>query len=280
MGAIALALNAQDAAQLAANDNDPRGNQFGAISVATPSNTTAMRKRKKSAANPPAPHPPRKALPIITDASDTPDQAGERVGAQVAAPELAAWRVIAAAERDSGLGELIDTPGMLAALRAHGAAINAGDMNRVEAMLMGQATALQSLFARLIQRGMAQDALPQYEAHMRLALKAQAQSRATLETLANVRNGPVIYARQANVAAGAPLQVNNGLPADAGARQIEVSPNQVLEPPPHDRMDARTQSGAGTGDPSMETLGAEHRAKNAGRKGKSCAARVEGRTPQ
>lgn len=222
-----------------------------------------MSKRKNAIANPPpAPHPPRKAVPIVMDASDTPDQAGERVGAQLAAPELAACRVIAAAEGNTALGELIDTPGMLAALRAQGTAINAGDMSRVEAMLVNQAAALQSLFARLIERGVAQDSLPQYEAHMRLALKAQAQSRATLETLANVRNGPVIYARQANVAAGAPMQVNNGLPAGAGARRIEMSPNQVLELPSHD-LDTRTQSGAGAGDPPVEAVGAKHRAKNA-----------------
>jgi hypothetical protein len=220
-------------------------------------------KRKKPTANlPTVPHPPRKALPLLSVIGDTPDQAGERIGVQVAAPELAAWRVIAAAEKTSGLGDLIDTPGMLAALRAQGAAINAGDMNQVEAMLVNQATALQSLFARLIERGVAQDSLPQYEAHMRLALKAQAQSRATLETLANVRNGPVIYARQANVAAGAPMQVNNGLCAVAGARQIENPPNQLLEQAPHDCMDTRTQSGAGAGDPPMEAVESKHRAKN------------------
>jgi len=221
-----------------------------------------MSKRKKVAANPPAtPHPPRKTLPIVTHEDDTPDQAGERVAAQLAAPELAAWRVIAAAEKTSGLGEIIDTPGMLAALRGQGAAINAGDMSQIEAMLVNQATALQSLFARLIERGVAQESLPQYEAHMRLALKAQAQSRATLETLANVRNGPVIYARQANVATGAPMQVNNGVPAHTGARQIENPPNQVLEPS-HDCMDDRTQSGAGACDPSVEAVGAKHRADN------------------
>jgi hypothetical protein len=75
----------------------------------------------------------------------------------------------------------------------------------------------------------------------------------------------VIYARQANVAAGAPMQVNNGLPAGAGARQIEMPPNQLLEPPSHDCMDTRTKSGAGAGDPPMEAVGAKHRAKNARR---------------
>ncbi len=34
------------------------------------------------------------------------------------------------------------------------------------------------------------------EAYMRLALKAQAQCRATLETLANTKNPPVVYVRQ------------------------------------------------------------------------------------
>jgi hypothetical protein len=45
---------------------------------------------------------------------------------------------------------------------------------------------------------------------MRLALKAQSQSRATVETLAAIKNPPVVYARQANFAAGH-QQVNNGV---------------------------------------------------------------------
>ncbi|MGE0742742.1 MAG: hypothetical protein AB7O98_15490 [Hyphomonadaceae bacterium] len=224
-----------------------------------------MSKRKTGADNPLTPHPPRKALPILSVLGDTPDQAGERLGVQLTAAEMAAWRVISAAEGNSVLGDLIDTPGMIAALRAQNSAISAGDMRSVEAMLASQATALQSLFARLIERGVVQNSLPQYEAHMRLALKAQAQCRATLETLANVRNGPVIYARQANVAAGAPMQVNNGVPAGADARQIEKSPNQLLEPPAHDRMDTRTPSVAGKGNPPMETVGPKHRTKNARR---------------
>ena len=37
---------------------------------------------------------------------------------------------------------------------------------------------------------------------MKLALKAQNQCRMTLETLAAIKNPPVIYARQANFANG------------------------------------------------------------------------------
>jgi hypothetical protein len=42
---------------------------------------------------------------------------------------------------------------------------------------------------------------------MRMALKAQSQCRQTLETLATIKNPPVVFARQANIAQG-PQQVN------------------------------------------------------------------------
>jgi hypothetical protein len=67
---------------------------------------------------------------------------------------------------------------------------------------------------------------------MRLALKAQSQCRATLETLSVVKNPPsVAFVRQANIANG-PQQVNNGPPsaADASrARETEIQPNKLLE---------------------------------------------------
>jgi hypothetical protein len=48
------------------------------------------------------------------------------------------------------------------------------------------------------------------ETYMRLALRAQSQSRSTLETLSVVKNPPAIaFVKQANIANG-PQQVNNG----------------------------------------------------------------------
>jgi hypothetical protein len=53
---------------------------------------------------------------------------------------------------------------------------------------------------------------------LRLAFKAQSQSRATLETLAFTQNPrSVEFVRQANIANG-PQQVNNGTPPIARAR--------------------------------------------------------------
>jgi hypothetical protein len=60
---------------------------------------------------------------------------------------------------------------------------------------------------------------------MRLALKAQRQCRATIETLVMAKNpAPVTFVKQANVAHG-PQQVNNGPPAEASrARESENRP--------------------------------------------------------
>ena len=46
---------------------------------------------------------------------------------------------------------------------------------------------------------------------MRMAMKAQNQCRMTLETLATIKNPPVVFARQANINNGGQQQVNNGV---------------------------------------------------------------------
>ena len=50
------------------------------------------------------------------------------------------------------------------------------------------------------------------QSYLRLAPKSQAQCRATLETLAEIKNPPTLFAQQANVAHG-PQQVNNNPPS-------------------------------------------------------------------
>jgi hypothetical protein len=96
-------------------------------------------------------------------------------------------------------------------LRRTVAAVNGGDLRSAETMLVGQAGALNAIFAELARRaalnmGEYPDA---FERYMRLALKAQGQARATLETLAAIKNPPV-FARQANINNGGQQQVNNG----------------------------------------------------------------------
>jgi hypothetical protein len=79
----------------------------------------------------------------------------------------------------------------------------------VERLLLSQAVALNNLFTCFARRASHQENLKWYETHMRFALKAQSQARATLETLSAVKNPPV-YANTANIATN--QQINNGVP--------------------------------------------------------------------
>ena len=51
-------------------------------------------------------------------------------------------------------GEIMDVPNLMKHLRDQAGEVQSGNMAIAEAMLMNQATALQSLFARLVERGM------------------------------------------------------------------------------------------------------------------------------
>lgn len=133
--------------------------------------------------------------------------------------------------------------------------VQAGSMSGCEAMLMGQAVALQSMFMSLSRRAAAQDYLKQYETYLRLALKAQSQCRATLETLAAIKNPPVVFARQANIANG-PQQVNNGTAplTIPRAEEGQSAPNKLLEAGHEQPMDTRAPSAPIGDDPAMAAV--------------------------
>jgi hypothetical protein len=77
-------------------------------------------------------------------------------------------------------------------------------------MLYCQAYALQAIFVDSLLQVKKHEWFSTSEAFMRMALKAQSQCRATVETLATIKNPPVVFARQANIAQG-PQQVNNAM---------------------------------------------------------------------
>jgi len=218
-----------------------------------------MATKPKKQATPEAEKYPRKAIPCHVEKRNDNDAAGIAFAKVVTAPAVAAHRVIQAANPEN-IRDEIDVPGMLAALEKQAAAVNRGDMTQAEAMLMNQATALQSLFTYLTERGLAQSLMPNLEAFMRLALRAQSQCRVTLETLATIKNPPIVYARQANVTTG-PQQINNGTAAPTRAREIENEQSQ-LSGGTHELLpDARASGNAGGVDPALETLGEIDRAK-------------------
>jgi hypothetical protein len=107
-----------------------------------------------------------------------------------------------------------------------------GSMKGPEALLVSQANSLNMIFTELARRAAANmgEYIEPAERYMRLALKAQAQCRATIETLSTIKNPPVVYAHQANISAGH-QQVNNHVPAPSAspAANSEGARNELLE---------------------------------------------------
>ncbi|HCC53481.1 MAG TPA: hypothetical protein DEQ20_00930 [Desulfobulbaceae bacterium] len=186
-------------------------------------------------------------------------------------PYVAACRVIRAADGEQTFFKDVDVPGLAVYLREQAVAVQGGNMSQAEAMLTNQATALQSLFVRLVERGMCQTLITNIEVFMKLALRAQNQCRATLETLATIKNPPVVFARQANFANG-PQQVNNGNEAPR-ARENKIEQTQLLENAPNERLDFGTKEAAGGNDQTMATVGKINRPSNRERKTSQCKAR-------
>ena len=135
-------------------------------------------------------------------------------------------------------------------------AVVAGDMSSSERILVAQATTLNAVCVDLFLRAHANlgHHIDTMETYLKLALKAQNQCRMTLETLAAIKNPPIVYARQANFAAG-PQQVNNGVVPRAVKN--EKAPNELLEGR-HDegeRLDGGAPGEAIGSDPTMAAVG-------------------------
>lgn len=208
--------------------------------------------RKKSPTIP----KPSKAIPC--QAALDPDETMRNYAKAIIAPEVGAFRILSACEQPS-LKEQLDTPALIRLLKDRGEAVNHGDLSHAEAMLAAQATGLQTLFVRLSERAMEQSHMPNIEGFMRLALRAQSQCRATLETLAAIKNPPLVIAKQANLSGGA-MQVNNGVAAPARTREIETEPSKLSEGNHELLQDTRASGATGGIDTTLETLGALDRA--------------------
>lgn len=216
-----------------------------------------MASKPKKPSSPKAEAFPRKAIPCVSGPSD--DEKGRSYANLITSPELAAYRVIGMMQAKS-MADEIDAPTMLATLRDQATAVQGGDLAHAEAMLINQASALQALFVRLSERAMEQAHMPNLEGFMRMALRAQSQCRATLETLATIKNPPIVYARQANFAAGH-QQVNNGIPSPTQAREIETEQTQLTGGSHELLPDTRASCSASRADSTLEALGEIDRAE-------------------
>ena len=182
------------------------------------------------------------------------DSASEKLAALATDGALTAITLQAYA----GGGKELGVTELLTAMRKAGDETVAGDMGRFERVLTHQFLTLDALFNNLAQRSGRQDSFKGIEVLMRLALKAQAQARATAETLALIKN-PMPYIRQANIANG-PQQVNNGsfqnsTRTRASAAKTQTPPNELLEHQHGNTLDIGAQAAAGRANKKLETVG-------------------------
>jgi uncharacterized membrane protein YheB (UPF0754 family) len=164
-------------------------------------------------------------------------------------------------------GDTLDVSDLIVAMKKAGDEAVAGDMSRIERMLVNQLLTLDSIFNNMAQRSGRQDTFKGIEVLMRLALKAQAQARSTAEALALLKN-PMPYIRQANIANG-PQQVNNGYASASAhtgistqpathsshAENFQSEPNKLLEADHGERLDTGAQTATGRAGQTVAAVG-------------------------
>ena len=154
--------------------------------------------------------------------------------------------------------------------------VQSGDMADMEALLVGQALSLQAMFTKyggLINANT--NNLKACQAVFNMAMKAQAQSRATVQALVELKYPKsVVITKQANFSHGH-QQVNNGVDggdfptsthAHAHAQANTIEQNELLRSidnePTGERLDTRTQGTHGATDKELATVATQHRRKN------------------
>lgn len=167
------------------------------------------------------------------------------------------------------LGNDVDFDSLIRGLQTSFKTAEQGDLSGLEAMLIGQATALQTIFASLARRAQSQENLRQFESFLALALKAQSQSRATIQAVVELKYPrQVAFVKQANISHG-PQQINNGVtsnsgiaPSHAHAGKNQSQQSKLLEGAidGSTHLDTRATPATSRSDPALETVGTVNRA--------------------
>ena len=148
--------------------------------------------------------------------------------------------------------------------------IQSGDLSKIEEMYISQAVALGGMFTSLARRAKNQEKLLQYETHMRFALKAQNQCRATLQALVQLKQpSNTTFVKQANIAQGH-QQVNN-------LAEKNITPQNELLKGNYAELDTGTTTTPTGIDTTLEALGKINRRKDTGRQEKVRAERLQNR---
>ena len=148
----------------------------------------------KAKAKPAATNP--NALPVIR----TPEQTLEQAFARTALRPSINGASVMKAYQGNISGNDVDLSELVQGLSDSCKRVNDGDLSTLEAMLVSQATALQTIFTGLARRAQLQEYQKHLESFLGLALKAQAQSRATISALVDLKYPrQATFVKQANI---------------------------------------------------------------------------------
>lgn len=134
-------------------------------------------------------------------------------------------------------------------------AVQDGDMKAMEAMLVGQAQSLQAIFNSLAFKASMQTNLIHYSTFLTMALKAQSQSRSTIQALTELKYPrQATFVKQANITSGNQQINNNGLPDPSHVKEKTIQSNELLEKQKDEWLDSGTKSTASGIDQDMAAV--------------------------
>jgi hypothetical protein len=204
---------------------------------------------------PKAPTTSRQATPVMEG-----DDSRSRTKAKAALSPAMNAAIATESYQRNLLGDDMELIDLVDVLRLQTKRVQDGDLSGLEAMLVGQATALQTIFTSLVRRAQVQTHQRNLEAFLALGLKAQAQSRATIQALVELKfPRQVAFVKQTNVAHG-PQQVNNHV-GIAHAKENQTQQTKLLEDGTNGGtyLDTGTTAAASGGDPTLEAVGEVNR---------------------
>ena len=173
-----------------------------------------------------------------------------------------ALRVIYAEKKLSDDAEPgLDILEMKRLLESQGAAVSAGDLSRIEEMLITQAHVLQALFSAYVGKSAAVSCFDHLQCYLGLALKAQNQCRQTLSTLGELKHPKrATFITQQNNAVA--QSVNPGR-FNSRANQNEIdSANELMESSRYEvpkRMESGSKEETIGANPALEAVGSVDR---------------------
>lgn len=160
---------------------------------------------------------------------DTDEIPNDRALGDVAINPIGGAALVTQALNRGYFGEL-PLPGLYQALHDLTEAAKAGDLADQRALLVSQSVSLNAIFVELVRRAAANmgEHMHATDHYMRLALKAQAQCRATVEALDRLVNGHQQLVKHVHVNEGGQAIVADQLHHHAGGRE-----NGKLADQPH-----------------------------------------------